>query len=52
MKEKKKVSLFKKLFGSERDDYFNSAIIVAAGSGSRMKSDKTKQLMDIMKTRP
>ena len=47
MKEKKKISLFKKLFGSERDDYFNSAIIVAAGSGSRMKSDKTKQLMDI-----
>lgn len=46
-KEKGKVGLFKKLFGCDHDSHFNSAIIVAAGSGSRMKSDKTKQLMDV-----
>ncbi len=36
-----------KLFGVERGNYFNSAIVVAAGIGSRMNSDTTKQLMDV-----
>ncbi len=39
--------LLYKLFGVERGNYFNSAIIVAAGIGSRMNSDTTKQLMDV-----
>ncbi len=39
--------LLYKLFGVERGNYFNSAIVVAAGIGSRMKSDTTKQLMDV-----
>ncbi len=46
-KDKKKVGIFAKLFGKDHDAHFNSAIIVAAGSGSRMKSDKTKQLMEV-----
>ncbi len=41
--------LLYKLFGVERGNYFNSAIVVAAGIGSRMKSDTTKQLMNVGK---
>lgn len=46
---KKKVGLLTKLFGKDRRDYFNSAIIVAAGVGKRMNSNKTKQLMEVCK---
>lgn len=46
-KSGKKTGILTKLFGKEKDSYFNSAIIVAAGTGKRMNSDKTKQLMEI-----
>lgn len=45
--KKKKPCILTRLFGKDREDYFNSAIIVAAGTGSRMNSSKTKQLMEI-----
>lgn len=50
MKKINKVArTLKKLFGVDHRNYINSAIIVAAGSGSRMNSPDgtTKQLMEI-----
>ncbi len=37
--------ILRKLIGIDKTNYFNSAIIVAAGLGTRMGSDTTKQLM-------
>ena len=41
--------IMKKLFGVDHRDYFNSAIIVAAGTGSRMNlpDGQTKQMLEI-----